>query len=36
MMAMLKHMQKLGVNALARQGDKDEGDKDDGAQPAVS
>lgn len=36
MMAMLKHMQKLGVNALARHGDKDEGGKDDGAQPAVS
>jgi cysteine desulfuration protein SufE len=31
MMAMLKHLQKLGVNALARMGDKD-----DGPQPAVS
>ncbi|MDH3234602.1 MAG: SufE family protein [Alphaproteobacteria bacterium] len=31
MMAMLKHLQKLGVNALATKGDRD-----DGLQPAVS
>ena len=41
MMAMLKHLQKLGVNALARhgaveEGDLEEGGKDDGARPAVS
>ena len=31
MMAMLKHLQKLGVNALATKGDRD-----DGVQPTVS